>query len=108
MGSVMVLPKLLLFAASFVTLFLYTKIITFGTDPYKNLKGFRRKLVTLGGKTTARLTMYVANIFWIDIQRPSVDYKKYLGPEWTPKYRGASSVISNHSSWLDILAVFYV
>jgi len=80
----MVLPKLLLMATVFVTYFVFTKIITFGTDPYKNLKGFRRRLVTIGGQITARSTMYAANVFWIDIQRPSVDYKKYLGPEWTP------------------------
>lgn len=29
-------------------------------------------------------------------------YKKYLGPDWKPKYSGAPTLISNHTSWCDV------
>lgn len=38
-------------------------------------------------------------------ERVPVDYKKYLGPEWTPTYEGASTIVANHSSWVDILLI---
>jgi 1-acyl-sn-glycerol-3-phosphate acyltransferase len=37
-----------------------------------------------------------------------MDYSKYLGPDWKPEYKGAASLVSNHSGWLDILTLFYV
>jgi len=30
-------------------------------------------------------------------------YKKYLGPDWTADYEKCGSIVSNHSSWMDIL-----
>lgn len=32
-----------------------------------------------------------------------VDYKKYLGPDWTPTTRKPSTIVSNHCCWSDVL-----
>lgn len=47
--------------------------------------------------------MVAAGLFKITHERVKVDYSKYLGPDWQPTYTGASTYVSNHSCWLDIL-----
>jgi len=51
----------------------------------------------------ARWLVFFAGIVWIKTERPQIDYKKYLGPDWKPKYNGASTLVFNHSTWIDIL-----
>ncbi len=36
------------------------------------------------------------------------DWKKYLGPDWVPKYEGASTLGSNHSCWTDTSIYIYL
>ena len=43
-------------------------------------------------------------VFWaglsrINIERPEIDYTKYLGEDWVKTYEGESTLINNHSSW---------
>ena len=33
------------------------------------------------------------------------DYKKYLGPDWEPKFTGTGLQVANHTSWFDIIAL---
>lgn len=40
------------------------------------------------------------------MNRPKVDYSKWLGPDWKPTYEGATIYISNHQSWYDIFMAF--
>lgn len=37
-----------------------------------------------------------------NINKLPICYKKYLGPDWKPKYSGAPTLISNHRSWTDV------
>ena len=37
-----------------------------------------------------------------------VDLKKYLGPDWKPKYDGAPTIIGNHRSWMDVVIALHV
>lgn len=57
------------------------------------------------------MTIFVARVsllvgaFMLTYKRElvQVDYKKYLGPTWkNPEFDGASTVVSNHSSWIDV------
>lgn len=50
-----------------------------------------------------RCLIFVAGVVWIDVEKPLISYKEYLGPEWTPTYEGTSTLVFNHSSWVDIL-----
>ena len=40
----------------------------------------------------------------MESQEIFVDYSLYLGPDWEPEYEGASTLISKHISWMDMLA----
>ena len=37
-----------------------------------------------------------------------VDYSQFLGPDWEPEWEGASTLISKHISWIDIIVAFYL
>ena len=57
---------------------------------------------------TAKIVLAAgATVIWIQTNRPKVCYKKYLGPDWKPRYDNFSSRVSNHSAWADILAHMY-
>lgn len=37
-----------------------------------------------------------------------IDYSEYLGPDWKKEYEGASTLVSNHVSWIDTcFAIIY-
>ncbi len=44
-------------------------------------------------------------LFYYKRLRPNVDYSKYLGPDWKPSYATPSTVVCNHSSWMDIVLI---
>lgn len=50
-----------------------------------------------------RTMLYCIGIYWIRIDRPEFSYEKWLGPDWEKTYDGASTIIWNHGSWIDIL-----
>ena len=64
------------------------------------LHPIRRILTKKPGQYLPRLLIFVAGLVWINVERPDIDYKKYLGPDWKPSYRGASTFVSNHSAWM--------
>ena len=41
------------------------------------------------------------SVLYIKKSRPPIDYKKYLGPDWKPSYENPSTVICNHSTYMD-------
>ena len=49
------------------------------------------------------MVMVSGGLFFYKHDRINKDYTKYLGPDWKPTFEGASSYVSNHSCWLDIL-----
>ena len=55
------------------------------------------------------LGLKLAGYTSIETKETHVDYTPYLGPEWEPEFSGASTLISNHTSWMDSLAaiIFY-
>ena len=64
------------------------------------MRRWRRMLTKYPGQFLPRALVFVSGIIWIDIERPEVDYREYLGPDWTPSYEGASTLLFNHSSWM--------
>lgn len=51
----------------------------------------------------ARWLVFFAGITWTKYEYPEICYKKWLGPDWVPTYEGASTIVSNHTTWMDIL-----
>lgn len=50
--------------------------------------------------------MFLMGYLWIKVERPQVNWEKYLGKDWNPTYEGASTYVSNHTSYIDIF--FYL
>ena len=53
----------------------------------------------------SRWAALVGGLFWVKYEYVSTeegDYSKWLGPDWKPEWSGASTIVSNHVSWLDI------
>ena len=79
-----------------------TSFIRKGDSPYK---GWTTKVTNFFFKLTARITLFVLS--WqhkVHVEERHVDYKKYLGPDWKQSECPLpSSIVTNHTSWLDIV-----
>ena len=53
-----------------------------------------------------RAFMFFIGVSTYSHTRPDVDYSKWLGPDWKPKYEGASIVVSNHCGWVEVFFTF--
>lgn len=74
-----------------------------GTEPNMEQKGFEKFLIRISTAITGRVVLFSSSCLYIEEKRPKVCYKKYLGPDWTADYEKCGSIVSNHSSWMDIL-----
>ena len=53
-------------------------------------------------KFISRSLLYLFGYFWIEIEKDQdVCYKQYLGPDWTPQWTGAPTMVQNHTSICD-------
>ena len=44
-----------------------------------------------------------AGLIWLETEYVTdADYRKWLGPDWKPKWEGSGTIVMNHISWLDI------
>jgi 1-acyl-sn-glycerol-3-phosphate acyltransferase len=69
------------------------------------ITGIRYKLMRALHYFTSCVVLWTASgNIWVTYERPNICYKKYLGPDWKPDYdwKRCGSVVSNHSSFLDI------
>ncbi len=72
-----------------------TKIICLGAD-VNNLGETRRKLILNSTCFWMRFFMLFFGVYNISYKRPTVDYSKWLGPDWKPVYDGATMYVCNH------------
>lgn len=80
---------------------LYYQIILLGHKQGTPISSIRKFLGRWVMRLTARLVMFLANIYWIKYEYVTPDWKKYLGPDWKPTFQGASTLVSNHAGWYD-------
>ena len=80
-----------------------TKILTIGHkkgDPYPEWKlRFLREYYRWDAWGVGLIVGYI----WTGFRRHEADYKKWLGPDWKPKYEGAGISLMNHSSPFDTI-----
>jgi hypothetical protein len=70
--------------------------------------GWKRWLIEKMCTITARITLFHIGMWWINVDEVNLDYKEYLGPEWkADKNKLPGSIITNHQSWIDIIAHMY-
>ena len=54
----------------------------------------------------------MAGVIWIKTEKmEDFDYKKWLGPDWKPKWSGSGTLVANHiNGFMDVLSamcIFY-
>ena len=84
----------------------FMTIGAFGLKEKEECRGWRRKANRFFCWILSRSIVWAfTGAFFIDVQRPKVCYKKYLGPDWKADYDGkrCGTVISNHGSIIDSL-----
>ena len=53
-----------------------------------------------------RFHAFIGGLYWVKYDYVSTgegDYTKWLGPDWKPEWTGASTIVSNHVSWMEIM-----
>ena len=95
-----------LYVCAFTCLFL-TKMIVLGQDINKPVGPTRRWLVIKVTAFLMRIFLLLYGICrWKARRASKVDYSKWLGPDWKPKYDGAGMFVSNHSFFPDAFLLF--
>ena len=99
-------PKLLITAVLLLCTSIYAKIVTTGASwPYPK---WRLALIWPFYALIARIELFFAGVFWIKYEKVKYDYSKYLGPDWKPSFKNPTTIIFNHSCYMDIvIAVLY-
>lgn len=77
-------------------------VLTIGVKDTSKMSGPRYEVMKVVIKFSARSSLYAMGYFWIDIQQDhSMCYKEYLGPDWSPAWTGAPTLVQNHTSIAD-------
>ena len=94
------------FAFVFLT-FLWLTICTAGLDlDNPKIGPTRRKFIRVGVAVLTRPIVFFSGMYWINVEYVSTgegDYRKWLGPDWKPEWDNATTIVSNHVSWMDII-----
>lgn len=71
----------------------------------------RKKLLGTITFICCRWHAFIGGLYWVKLEYVSTgegNYKKWLGPDWKPEWTGASTIVSNHVCWMEIvLALAY-
>lgn len=67
----------------------------------KKPQWLEKLIKTIGIINVRCVVIFGAGIVYYKYDRPNVDYRKYFGPDWKATYENASTIIGNHSSWID-------
>jgi hypothetical protein len=78
-----------------------------GVNRKKPLSKWRLKILSATRFLLSRAHLMACGCYSIQKVLPDVDYKKYLGPDWKPTYSKSGIQVSNHTSWLDVVATMY-
>jgi len=72
------------------------------SDDKSKISKTKQNMIKLENAIFGRMMCwFVANTFYVMTQYHKVCYKKYLGPDWKEEWGGASTKMSNHTSFLD-------
>ena len=68
------------------------------------IRGWRYALIRVAQFVTSVIVLACSGVFWLQLNKSQVCYKKYLGPDWKPDYdwrRECGCVVSNHTALHD-------
>ena len=70
--------------------------------------GFKLELVKIASHIVSRTILATQGFYFgVKVERPKVDYSRYLGKDWEPTYNKSGTVICNHSTMNDIIVQMY-
>ena len=108
----MFIPRFLLaWAFCFVVGLGGSFIATLGHKRGTQMPRWRTNWTSFVLSLTSRVLLFIIGVVWVKKIKVPTDYAKYLGPEWeskNAKYDGASTLVMNHQSFSDILAMLYL
>ena len=81
-------------------------LIMIGQDKNAVLHPVRHYLIAGLVGFWSRPFLALQGVFFLKHDKPTVDYRKWLGPDWKPTYDGAGIYVANHQCPTDILANF--
>lgn len=96
-------PRFLSICVIIVIYYTWIRIVMLGHKSGTPISPLKRFLCWRPAAPGARLLLFFLGITWLKLEKPDVDFKKYLGPDWEKTYDGASTIVWNHGSWIDIL-----
>lgn len=103
MGSLLI-PKLTLVGIMMIIWYINLNIANLGLGEALFKKGSLRALYQQWNNIILiRTALNICANFTIRYNKVDVDYSQYLGPDWEKKYNGASTLVSNHSHYFDII-----
>lgn len=98
-------PRYLLCLLTMFVAVSITKLICLGVD-IENLDETRKDLILAKTCLAMRIFGPLFGCVSFKSYRPKVDYRKWLGPDWTPQYEGATMYVSNHTNWSEVFNTF--
>ena len=82
--------------------------IMFGQDKNVPLHPIRYRLMIPLIGFFCRLFLISQGVIFFKKIRPTIDYSKWLGPDWKPSYDGAGIYVANHLCYAEILMNFFM
>ena len=93
LGSVFMLPRVLLLIIVFASLPWLVRILLIGIDVDKPVTGWRKKVVQVLGKISGRLSLFCVSFIWITYRTDNnIDYTPWLGSDWR-SHMGENTVV---------------
>ncbi len=86
----------------------YSRLVLIGHTEGVPLKKWQRFALRYASMFTSRVLMLGATVVWVSKKKLKYDYSKYLGPDWKMTFDNPSTIVENHSSWLDICTSIYL
>jgi 1-acyl-sn-glycerol-3-phosphate acyltransferase len=71
----------------------------------QNKAKWKQAIVRWGGYFTGMICLYMQGVNSITDKNRSVDYSKYLGPDWKECFKGATMTVTNHQSLVDLFVL---
>ena len=101
-------PRLLIGWTMLIAGFFTLLVLLIGVEDPDNLDPLRANIVEFFARRMSRFGLVLIGYPFINTKKSNICYKQYLGPDWEPKWSGASTLVANHSTWYDGLVAIYL
>ena len=105
LGSVFMVPRMLIFASGVISITMFVHIISVGSK--LPLTGLRRKIMVLFGRMIGRIMLFSLSFTWVSYADDKIDYSSWLGKEYKPSEEKPPIIISNHRGCSVVFYVLY-